>query len=66
VSQSWLRELRRWPVIAAVRDEAAPHAALDSPAVEERAVFVHLDLVEGISKINMAFTGWPRRRVRLA
>ncbi|MBV9327449.1 MAG: glycerol-3-phosphate responsive antiterminator [Chloroflexi bacterium] len=69
--ESWLSELRRRPIIAAVRDEAALGAALASPAAvifllsgsllnieqmvrrvrrEERAAFVHLDLVEGLTK----------------
>lgn len=69
--ESWLSELRRRPIIAAVRDEAALAAALASPSAvvfllsgnllnieqmvqrvvrEERAAFVHLDLVEGLTK----------------
>jgi glycerol uptake operon antiterminator len=63
--------MRRRPIIAAVRDEAALQGALDSPSTvlfllsarllsiehvvqrirrEERAVFVHLDLLDGLSK----------------
>jgi glycerol uptake operon antiterminator len=66
-----LSELRRQPIIAATRDEAALGAALGSPVAvvfllggtlmnieqlvhralrDERSVFVHLDLIEGLTK----------------
>jgi glycerol uptake operon antiterminator len=69
--QSWIGELQRQPIIAAIRDEAALTAALASPVAvvfllsgtlsnieqmvervlrAERGVFVHLDLIEGLTK----------------
>ena len=82
--ESWLAELRRRPIIAAVRDEAALGAALASPAAvifllsvkllnleqlvqrvrrEERAAFVHLDLIEGLSK-DLHGLRWLAQRAR--
>ena len=82
--ESWLGELRRRPIIAAVRDEAALGAALASPAAvifllsvkllnleqlvqrvrrEERAAFVHLDLIEGLSK-DLHGLRWLAQRAR--
>jgi len=84
VPESWLAELRRRPIIAAVRDEAALGAALASPAAvifllsvkllnleqlvqrvrrEERAAFVHLDLIEGLSK-DLHGLRWLAQRAR--
>ncbi|MBV9133825.1 MAG: glycerol-3-phosphate responsive antiterminator [Chloroflexi bacterium] len=82
--ESWLGELRRRPIIAAVRDEAALAAALASPPAvvfllsgslltieqmvqrvlrEDRAAFVHLDLVEGLTKDQHGLR-WLAQRAR--
>ena len=84
VPESWLSELRRRPIIAAVRDEAALAVALASPSAvvfllsgnllnveqmvqrvlrEERAAFVHLDLVEGLTKDQHGLR-WLAQRAR--
>ena len=84
MAESWLSELRRRPIIAAVRDEVALHAALASPAAvifllsgnllnleqmvqrvrrEERAAFVHLDLIDGLSKDQHGLR-WLAQRAR--
>jgi glycerol uptake operon antiterminator len=84
VPESWLSELRRRPIIAAVRDEAALAVALASPSAvvfllsgnllnieqmvqrvrrEERAAFVHLDLLEGLTKDQHGLR-WLAQRAR--
>ena len=82
--ESWLSELRRRPIIAAVRDENALGAALASRSAvvfllsgnllnieqmvqrvrrEERAAFVHVDLIEGLTKDQHGLR-WLAQRAR--
>ncbi|HLZ31010.1 MAG TPA: glycerol-3-phosphate responsive antiterminator [Chloroflexota bacterium] len=82
--KSWLSELRRRPIIAAVRDENALGAALASRSAvvfllsgnllnieqmvqrvrrEERAAFVHVDLIEGLTKDQHGLR-WLAERAR--